>query len=101
MSERPEPAQYLKVAWKHDFPDDPILLYHEIDADRWELRKVEVFADGRMDRADADSGTGVTRLSEKPLPPLDEIRAQREFEAEVISQADFESIWREAHSRSG
>ncbi|WP_353885443.1 DUF6881 domain-containing protein [Acinetobacter bereziniae] len=35
--------QYLKVEWMHDFLDEPIFLYSELDKNRNELRKVEVF----------------------------------------------------------
>ncbi len=40
--------KYIKVKWLHSHPDEPVLLYSELDKDRWETRKVEVFADGRI-----------------------------------------------------
>jgi hypothetical protein len=86
----------LKVVWHHDSADDPVLLYSELDRDRWELRKVEVYAGGRMDRADAHSQTGTTWLSVEPLIPLEEIRTQPEFEPEAISAIEFEAIWNAA-----
>jgi hypothetical protein len=39
---------YLKVKWNHSFSDEPVLLYSELDRKRWELRKIEVFPNGRM-----------------------------------------------------
>ena len=60
-------AYRWKVVWPHDATDDPVVLSHELDGERCELRKVEVYADGRMDRADADSRTGSTRLSDQSL----------------------------------
>ena len=84
------------MLWHHDSRDDPVLLYSELDAESWELRKVEVYADGRMDRADATSQTGNTWLSVEPLLPLDAIRAQPEFEPEAISAAEFQAIWNAA-----
>src|SRR5436305_14495714 len=90
------PACRWKVVWRHESANDPVLLYSELDSERWELRKVEVYADGRMDRADAESRTGSTWLSVEPLPPIEEIRAQEPFEPETISAAEFEAIWQAA-----
>jgi hypothetical protein len=39
---------YIKVKWSHSFPDEPILLYSELDRERCEIRKVEAFPGGRM-----------------------------------------------------
>jgi hypothetical protein len=35
---------YLKVKWNRSFPDEPMLLYSELDRERWEVRKVEFFS---------------------------------------------------------
>jgi hypothetical protein len=32
---------YLKVKWNRSFPDEPMLLYSELDRERWAVRKVE------------------------------------------------------------
>ena len=34
---------YIKVQWIHNFEDEPILLYSELDSMRNEVRKVEVY----------------------------------------------------------
>src|SRR5437899_444473 len=96
MAPSSTPANHWKVLWRHDSSDDPVLLYSELDSARCELRKVEVYADGRMDRADADLQTGNTWLSVGPLMSLDEIGAQPEFEPETISGSEFETIWNAA-----
>jgi hypothetical protein len=44
---------YLECEWIHDFPDDPVLLYSELDRERWETRKVDLFRDGSKGWADA------------------------------------------------
>jgi Domain of unknown function (DUF6881) len=90
------PAHHWKVVWNHGSPDDPVVLYHELDSDLWELRKVEVYADGRMDLADPARQTGTTWLSDQPLTPLEEIQAQPEFQPEAISATEFEAIWNAA-----
>jgi hypothetical protein len=100
MARSSTPAEHWKVVWHHDSSDDPVLLYSELDSARWELRKVEVYADGRMDRADADSQTGNTWLSVEPLIQLVEIRAQPAFDPEAISGTEFETIWNAAVRQS-
>jgi hypothetical protein len=89
-------TSYLRVAWKHHDTRDPIVLYHEIDDERWELRKVDVWLDGRLTYADANRRTGDTRLGDAPVPPLDEIAAISEFEPVEVSRAEFEAIWERA-----
>src|SRR5258705_13531981 len=40
--------QYIRVRWKHALPDEPVELLSELDSESWEVRKVEVFRDGRL-----------------------------------------------------
>lgn len=91
--------KYVKVKWKHDLSDTPELLYSELDSDQWEVRKVEAYADGRMDFADHEERTGSTKLGIEPMPPLDIIATDPEFEPQVISAAEFESVWEKAKAR--
>ena len=93
--------QYIKVEWKHGHPDEPAILYSELDDDRWERRKVEVFADGRLGFADDDDQTVATntRLSIEPIPPLDEIAADPQFKPVSISAEEFSAIWARRKSR--
>ena len=83
--------QHIKVEWVHNHPDEPIVLYSELDEGRWEIRKVEVYADGTMDFADAEHSSGNTRLGSLPVPPLNEL--SNEFKPQVIAAAEFERTW--------
>ncbi|MEI8409456.1 MULTISPECIES: DUF6881 domain-containing protein [unclassified Kribbella] len=87
---------YLKVRWIHDFPDEPVELYSELDPDRYEVRKVEVFRDGRRVRADESTTTGGTLLGVVPAPTLEEIAEDGEFEPSAISRVEFEEAWQSA-----
>jgi hypothetical protein len=51
--------RYQKVLWHHDLPDEPVVLYAEISSGR-EVRKVEVFRDGRHDYAGTSGSTWTT-----------------------------------------
>jgi hypothetical protein len=92
--------RYLKVHWHHDFEDEPVLLYSEIDDSGAEARKIEVYRDGRYDHADESKATGTTQLSETVMPSLEEINDQREFSGVEISGDEFDSEWRHA-TRAG
>lgn len=83
--------QYIKVEWLHDNPDEPIVLFSELDEGRWEIRKVEVYADGTMDFADEENSSGNTRLGSLPVPLLNELTS--EFRPQVITAAEFERVW--------
>ena len=93
-------ALYLRVHWHHDFADEPVLLLSEIIGGD-EVRKVEIYADGRSDFADENRSTGTTQLSQLPMPTVDEIAAQDEFEPAVIDRATFEEAWQEALDQHG
>lgn len=93
---RSEPVTYLKVVWIHSIKSEPILLFSEISEHREEIRKVEVYADGRYDYADDSGATGSTMLSEMPLPSIEDIGSDPQFEPSQIEQAEFERAWHEA-----
>jgi hypothetical protein len=88
--------EYIKVRWIHFFTDAPILLYSELDKQRWELRKVEIFGDGHMGYSDGKDDSTTTGLGEEPIPNLTDITADPQFQAEVISKAEFDAIWEKA-----
>lgn len=88
--------KYVRVDWKHQHPDEPILLYSELDTKRWEVRKVEVFRDGRRGYASAVGAVGGTRLGELPIPELSEIAADPAFVPVEITQAEFDAAWSDA-----
>ncbi|MFK0248600.1 DUF6881 domain-containing protein [Amycolatopsis azurea] len=71
-----------------------------VGADGYECRKVERFRDGRLGWADERHEVGGTGLGEVPVPPLEEINAQREFSAARIDGGEFARAWREALSGS-
>lgn len=85
--------EYLKVEWKHNYHDEPILIYSEIDDRRNELRKVEIYRDGRIGYADKNDEYLDAGLSEKPLPTLEEIAYDKQFKPELIYKEDFEMVW--------
>ena len=85
--------QYLKVDWLHDFLDEPICIYSEIDDERYELRKIEKFRNGHLGFASENIQTGTTFLSEAIFPENEEIALDTQFQICVIYQIEFEELW--------
>ena len=92
---------HFKRAAARGTHDDPVELLSELDEARFETRKVDVFADGRLQAASKDFGTGDTWLSYEPIPSLDDINSQTEFDAVEITREAFETIWAAALSQIG
>jgi len=84
------PNIFIRVQGKRDRADDPITLFIELDEERWEVRRVEVFADGRLGYASERGTFGPTTLGDGPLA------ANPEFSSSEITRAEFETIFDEA-----
>jgi hypothetical protein len=88
---------YIKVHWIHQHSEEPVWLYSELDENRWEVRKVEIYRDGSKGFAGPDESFGSTWLGEAPVPPLDQINASEELEAVEIEPTEFERVWAQRH----
>lgn len=84
---------YIKVQWIHDFQDEPIFLYSELDSKRKEIRKVEVYKNGKLGYACENKSVNGTFLSKTEIPSLEDINADVQFAAYEIDKEYFESIW--------
>ena len=91
--------EYIAVEWIHSAPDELVLPYYELDADRHERRKVEEYRDSRVHSADATQGQFSTFLSWEPHPPLAEIAAGPQFRVRKIMTQEFKRIWDRASPR--
>ena len=89
------PRSYLACKWSHSAIDEPMVILSELDAARYEVRKVHQFADGRLERADRITDAS-TSLSWEPTPSEAEIATSDEFEPSVIGAETFEDYWRRA-----
>ena len=92
--------QYIKVAWDHAHPDEPIALFSECDDDGREVRKVEVFRDGRLGYASRTDSAEGTRLGAEPMPSLEDIGRQPEFHPEETTREEFDRVWSEARTEA-
>jgi hypothetical protein len=85
-------AEYLKVRWHHDSADEPVILLSEL-VGGWEVRKVERYRDGRVQRAGRGESMGDTRLSEERMPSAVEIAEDPQFIVEPTNANEFEAEW--------
>lgn len=90
------PNSFIRVDWKHGNAEDPITLFSELDEERWEVRKVEVFADGRIGYANERGSFGMTSLGYHPVPALEVLADNPEFEPVEITRAEFDEIFDKA-----
>jgi hypothetical protein len=84
---------YFACEWHHESPEDPVLLYEELDDDRMELRKVEEFRDGRRLRSDRIDLDRLPALSWVEIPSLEEIDADPEFTVLPLTADGFQRVW--------
>ena len=84
---------HVVVTWHHENPDYPVELFAELDDERFEVRKVEAFRDGRKCFADASGHSGDTFLGIEPVPPLEEIGSDPQFTPRPITREEFEAAW--------
>ena len=91
---------YIKVQWIHDFQDEPIFLYSELDSERNEIRKVEIYKNDKLGYACENKSVNGTFLSKTEIPSLEDINADVQFDACEIDKEYFESIWSNAVSKN-
>jgi hypothetical protein len=85
---------YIKVNWAYSGSTKyPVVIYSEIDDQRWETRKVEVFPDGDKGYACSTESAGSTELGIEPLPALSDIASDLQFELIEITKEEFEDVW--------
>ncbi|WP_229051453.1 hypothetical protein [Aeromicrobium sp. Leaf350] len=86
---------FLRVEWRHENDEYPVLLHSALDAGRLEVRKVDVWADGSAQTSDSvdDQDRQATSLASVATPSLDEINADPQFSGVEISAEEFEQMW--------
>ena len=87
---------YLRVEWIHSFDSEPVELLSELDTTRYEIRKVERFRNGILSFAGPAGASGMTILSEKPIPSTEQIGADLQFHVVAIDRETFEHAWQAA-----
>jgi hypothetical protein len=86
--------RYIKFHRHYASPDEPVLLYGELDAEHREVRKVEVYRDGRHELACDYTTTGSASLGDNiVMVAFEEFVIDPDFELTEISKEEFEEVW--------
>jgi hypothetical protein len=90
---------YLHTEWIHDNNEYPSHIYSELDEDRYETRKIDLWKDGRIAFAFDDIEYGDTFLGTQPMPLIEDINGidewGEEMKAHEITFKEFEQVWQE------
>ena len=85
--------EYIQLEWFHDMDTEPYIIYSEINDQRYEVRKVEVFKNGIIRYREEISDSEI-ELADIQFPEdLNEINQDKQFHAMYIEKKEFERIW--------
>jgi len=90
--------KYVHIQWVHDQPDAPTDIYAELDDNRMEVRKVEMFNDGSIGYALEGVSTQSTSLRPSPLPYVSQLNQDPKAMARDMDWHEFDDLW-EKHVR--
>lgn len=85
--------EYVKYYWKYTNEQTPVLIFAELDKERYSMREVDVYSDRHMERL----GENEEYVSEEPYPSNKEIDEMGEFKIFSISKEEFEEVWRQSY----
>jgi hypothetical protein len=88
---------YFHAVWFDASEDEPVEYYDELDADRYSIRCIRKYRDGRLESCGYASDNWRDEMPEGPIPPIIEINRDPQFAAQEISKSDFESVWSQAN----
>ena len=95
--------KFIKIIWEHDYEDEPITILIEIDDNRMENKRIEIYKDGNSKFASKPDHLDLNRLSESPFPPVEKFNAlndkvedswKEEVRASEISCHEFYAHWK-------
>ena len=92
--------KYIDVKWLQNNSAYPIRLVSELNSDGYETRKIEFFYSGRVGYASESAAHGGTQLGKEPIPSVQHINSQGEFEAKETDVGVFEALWKQ-HAKHG
>ena len=89
-------SQYILSEWRNDSPDDPSIVFVQIDGERYLERIINVFRDGRVEIESLWEEDPIN--ISPPAPELQFINEADEFTACYVGASVFEGVWQEATS---
>ena len=92
--------EWIKIIWDHSYDNQPYEIYMELNAERYDLRKLEFFKSGKVGYSYGDIEVNGTGANIEKFPSLEEYNrlcSSYEYEtlyAERISKDQFEHKWK-------
>lgn len=92
--------EWIKIVWNHEYDDQPYEIYMELDAARYDVRKLEFFKSDKVGYVYNDTEVNGTGHNIEKFPTVEDYNKEcstYEFEtlyAEYISKYEFESKWK-------
>ena len=87
-------SRYILSDWRSDDPEDPFIVFVQIDGERYLERIINVFHDGRVETESLWEEDPIN--ISPPVPELQSINEADEFTACYVSASLFEAVWQEA-----
>ncbi len=85
--------KYIHIQWNHDLPDAPTDVYSELDDNRMEIRKIEVFGDQTVGYALLGLASELTSLRPTPVPYVSQLNQDPKASARDIEWHEFDDLW--------
>jgi hypothetical protein len=85
--------KYIHIKWLHELPDAPTDCYAELDDNRMEVRKIEIFLDQSVGYAMAGRASESTNLRSTPVPYLSQLNQDPRVMADDIEWFEFNDFW--------
>ena len=84
--------EYIKWHGNQSDTEDEFLLFYEVDLenDRYATRMTEVQKDGSVKQV---VEAGFEFVTEAPVPTINEINSEPEWQAELITKEEFEEVY--------
>ena len=89
-------SQYILSEWRNDNPENPFIVFVQIDSERYLERIINVFRDGRVEMESLWEEDPIN--ISPPAPELQFINEADEFTACYVGASVFEGVWQEATS---
>lgn len=91
--------EYLKLFWKHDLDNEPVVILYEVDVknERLANRSIDVFKDRNTKNIENPYENVIEILT---IPKVKEFNSHlfgKEFLAELITKEEFEKTWNEQY----
>lgn len=94
--------EYIKTIWKHKHLNEPEIIYSELDENRWEIRKLEIYKNndfGYATKSIEYNGSGLALI---PFESVEEINKKNqqitqcndEILLEKIEPHIFQKFWK-------